>query len=358
VAAGSSLRTPSRSEAVKKFFTCHDPVVSVHRPRVLVRTALAQGADRDELFENTGLAPSMLEVPETMLSYAQFGTLVRNALRLTRNAALGLDVGRNMRAPQLGMLGFAMISSPTVGAALDLGLRHSRTIAPSLTFELQIDGELARLSIRESIELGRLKMFVMEWALSFYESFFRALVTSTLPVRRLELSYPRPEHAERYLKAHDVPIEFDRECTCVVFDAALLDEEIAYSDQVAARMAEQSHALYSPTFSELRGVLDQTRGMLGAWNGSPPSLDALAQRLQTSARTLRRSLREMGTSYHELLNDARRTRAVEWVRDTDMTMIEIAARLGFSDVRSFRRAFKRWTGQVPTTLRTSRLLTS
>ena len=191
---------------MKKFFTCHDPVVSVHRPRVLVRTALSQGADREGLFENSGLSPSMLEVPETMISYAQLGVLARNALRLTQNPALGLDVGRNMRAPQLGMLGFAMISSSTVGAALDLMLRHSRTLAPSLSMELRVEGDQALFSMHETIELGSLKTFVMEWALSFYESFGRALVGRTLPVHRLEFSYPRPAHADRYRAVHDVPM--------------------------------------------------------------------------------------------------------------------------------------------------------
>ena len=102
---------------MKKFFTYQDPVVSVHRPRTLVQAALAQGVRRDALFQDTGLTPGMLDVPETQLSYAQFGLLIRNALRLTGNAALGLDVGRNTRAPQMGMLGFAMMSSETVAAA-------------------------------------------------------------------------------------------------------------------------------------------------------------------------------------------------------------------------------------------------
>jgi AraC-like DNA-binding protein len=55
----------------------------------------------------------------------------------------------------------------------------------------------------------------------------------------------------------------------------------------------------------------------------------------------------MGTSYLELLDESRRFRAQEWVRATHMTFEEIAERLGFSDVRSFRRAFKRWTGRTP-----------
>jgi AraC-like DNA-binding protein len=55
----------------------------------------------------------------------------------------------------------------------------------------------------------------------------------------------------------------------------------------------------------------------------------------------------MGTSYQTLLENSRRTRALEWVTATTLTFDEIAKRLGFSDVRSFRRAFKRWTGHTP-----------
>jgi AraC-like DNA-binding protein len=55
----------------------------------------------------------------------------------------------------------------------------------------------------------------------------------------------------------------------------------------------------------------------------------------------------MGTSYQTLIDESRRVRAEEWVRSTHMTIEQVSGRLGFSDVRSFRRAFKRWTGVTP-----------
>jgi AraC-like DNA-binding protein len=59
----------------------------------------------------------------------------------------------------------------------------------------------------------------------------------------------------------------------------------------------------------------------------------------------------MKTSYQELLDEARLARADAWLRYTHMTTVEIAEQLGFGDVRSFRRAFKRWTGRTPNAIR-------
>jgi AraC-like DNA-binding protein len=74
--------------------------------------------------------------------------------------------------------------------------------------------------------------------------------------------------------------------------------------------------------------------------------------LQTSARAVRRTLRQMGTSYQELQDEVRRSQAVEYVSSSGLTCEQIAERLGFSDARSFRRAFKRWTGTTPNEYRT------
>jgi AraC-like DNA-binding protein len=59
----------------------------------------------------------------------------------------------------------------------------------------------------------------------------------------------------------------------------------------------------------------------------------------------------MNTSYMELVDESRKARAEEWVRGTPMTFEHIASELGFSNVRSFRRAFKRWTGRTPGAMR-------
>jgi AraC-like DNA-binding protein len=78
-----------------------------------------------------------------------------------------------------------------------------------------------------------------------------------------------------------------------------------------------------------------------------PQVEALAQTLHVSERTLRRKLQAEGTSYQELLDDLRRQIALTRVLSPDTSFEQLAAALGFADASTFYRAFKRWTGTTP-----------
>ena len=82
---------------------------------------------------------------------------------------------------------------------------------------------------------------------------------------------------------------------------------------------------------------------------SPPSLSQLASQLNLSERTLRRRIGDAGLSYHGIVDELRRTRALQLLGQRDNRLIDVACATGFSDVRNFRRAFKRWTGVTPRT---------
>ncbi|MDI1480323.1 helix-turn-helix transcriptional regulator [Polyangium sp. y55x31] len=70
-----------------------------------------------------------------------------------------------------------------------------------------------------------------------------------------------------------------------------------------------------------------------------------------SPRTLQRRLDAEGVRFSELLDGAREEMARRWVTEPSTTLADVAARLGFSDVATFGRAFKRWTGMPPGTYR-------
>jgi AraC-like DNA-binding protein len=69
-------------------------------------------------------------------------------------------------------------------------------------------------------------------------------------------------------------------------------------------------------------------------------------------RTLQRRLQEAGTGYQNILDDIRRETAIEWLTTSQVAINEIASNLGFSEVRSFQRRFKYWTGHAPGEYRT------
>ncbi len=334
------------SVGMRKYFTHLDPVVPVHHPRVLVETAAEQGADRTALLENVGISEATLASPEARISYHQFGILTSNALRLTGNPALGLDYGRNIRLAQMGPLALALMNSPNVGAALDALLRHSRSLLPAFELNLRVEADRAYITARETLSLEPFATFSIESVLASLDIQVRALIGGAPPLRAIRVPYTEPAHAARYAEMFDVPIHYGQPVAEIEFDASLLTTPIAFADPATAKLAEQFCAeQLGPQVSE--GLRGQVRRLLDSARGPLPNLEQLSRTLQTSPRTLRRSLHAMGTSYQALLEHSRRTRALEWVTATTLTFDEIAKRLGFSDVRSFRRAFKRWTGHTP-----------
>jgi AraC-like DNA-binding protein len=78
-----------------------------------------------------------------------------------------------------------------------------------------------------------------------------------------------------------------------------------------------------------------------------PRLEAAAEALGTSARTLQRRLEERGTSFQDLVDEIRRDLACMYLEGGSLAPLDVAFLLGYSDRRAFVRAFKRWTGKTP-----------
>jgi AraC-like DNA-binding protein len=336
---------------MKKYFTLLDPVVPMQHPRLVVETAVSQGADREALLEGMGITLESLDVPEARISYAQFAVLTGNALRLTRNRALGLDVGRNVHLSHMGVLGLALMSSPTLGTALETGIRHYRSLAPHWDIELSTIGDRVRLDVREAIALQPFRVFVTDALVVALHALAQRLGGPDVSIAALRLNYPAPDHAARYAEFCAAPPIFEHELTQIEFDAALWTAPVAGADPATYKLAEQFISSESAGAGTVDGIVAQVRRLLGARRIEAPDLESVARALQTSTRSLRRGLQQMGTSFQELLDEQRRARAVRLVRSTELTFEEIAKQAGFSDVRSFRRAFKRWTGRTPNSFR-------
>jgi len=78
-----------------------------------------------------------------------------------------------------------------------------------------------------------------------------------------------------------------------------------------------------------------------------PSVDELARRLNLSGRTLRRRMAKLGINCQSVIDDSRSCLSQELLRNSALSIDEVAGRLGFSDEASFRKAFKRWTDLTP-----------
>jgi AraC-like DNA-binding protein len=78
-----------------------------------------------------------------------------------------------------------------------------------------------------------------------------------------------------------------------------------------------------------------------------PSLGEVARMMDVSPRSLQRLLMEQGTTFSRIVERSRRQSAFRLLDREDLSVTEVAERLGYTDPSNFCRAFRKWTGQSP-----------
>ena len=179
----------------------------------------------------------------------------------------------------------------------------------------------------------------------------RQLVGDRFRLHSLEVAYPQPAHAERYRQMFECPVYFGCARNRAQMHRRWLSVPIAtHSAAMAAQLGvlleQQAQARALPP----RPTVAVEQLLLRSGNARL-SIDQVAGALQVSVRTLRRRLNEDGSSFRTLSERVRVEAAQRLLTEPGMTVAGAAERLGFSDARAFRRAFKRWLGQVPGRMR-------
>jgi AraC-like DNA-binding protein len=77
------------------------------------------------------------------------------------------------------------------------------------------------------------------------------------------------------------------------------------------------------------------------------TIEDLAWLTDQSVRTLQRRLKSAGLNFNRMINESRYRHACDKLRNSNMSVTEIAGLLGYSDAAHFSRAFRRWSGVSP-----------
>jgi AraC-like DNA-binding protein len=171
---------------------------------------------------------------------------------------------------------------------------------------------------------------------------------SPLRPTRVWLAYPRPRDlGPLHLFFGTQEIDFGAEDDGFTLSAQHLSMPLRGRDPRLASTMDDLAARTLP--SEERSFADRVERAIHL---PDTSIESVAKRLHASGRTLQRRLEAEGTRYSEVLDRARASLARKLLRE-DMPIAEVAARVGFSDVAPFTRAFRRWTGAPPGQFRRS-----
>jgi len=332
----------------------HAVAHSVLGMSALLAELSAQGVPAQAVLQGTGLTERQFSDPHGRMSYTQKIAIYRNAQQLSSTPDLGLRAGGRQRLSDFGVYGYALVSSPTFGDAVTLGVRHIKLAGPVLEKRFRVEGDTAIFEGLDVLALGDLLPLVSEYWFASVHRLITCVLEAPLPSRLLMLPYPRPAHAAAYEAVFGCPVRFEASRMEWHFDASVLGVTLPNANPITSEMCTQMcerllHSLPVETDLE-RSIRTACLNSCGAF----PALEEMAGRLGLSGRTLQRRLTELGRHYQEIVDEVRSSLAIEFLTQTTLSVEEVGQRVGFSEASNLRKAFRKWTGQAPREFRSER----
>jgi AraC-like DNA-binding protein len=329
--------------------TVTSATISVLTLQPLLRVLEGHGVASAPILRSLGIDAAAFERSAARLPASTAWALWRAAVRHSGIEELGLRVAESAVPNSFDLLGYLGVTSATVGDAVRCLVRYAPLLVDSLRIAVTRIGRDTWVRFDAPLDVPRA---VSDYRVALLIRMSRLVTGKVLVPREVHFGYPAPPLPEPYALAFGAPVHFRRSRDGVVFSTGLLDVPLLGADPRLCAILE-THArqvLGQPSHpSEFRDRV--SRALLDALESGGMSHESVADQLGMSSRTLRRRLREEGTSHRELLDDLRHDLAMRYLREPGRTISEVASLLGFADARALGKAFKRWTGRTPTTMR-------
>ncbi|WP_437681921.1 AraC family transcriptional regulator [Sorangium sp. So ce131] len=329
------------------------PTVMPSVARLVVDLGLRDGI-RLGAMERAARLPLLAADPERRIEIDRLLDLWTYLGQTLDDPSLPIRAAHRAKLEDLHVLGFAMMTAPSLRDALGTAGRYSALLTDSGRWETI---ETAR---RVEVRWHRLRPLTLghrlsnETALAQSLACLRQLAGDDLTPLEVRFRHAAPPNRSAHLEFFRCPMRFDAPWDGLVFRRELLDMAPAGANQrlweylcrSASALCEQ---LAPPSLVD--GVRHHIVRAFSSAEGGVPSLDEVARSLGTTGRTLRRRLQVERTSFRKLVEEVRRDHAADLLARSSVT--ETALRLGFSDTTAFSHAFRRWFGCPPRALRGS-----
>lgn len=324
--------------------------------RQYLRAAQDYGIEAEVALEKNNLPSGILDSSITRVTGSEFQRLIRWLVDACEDPLFGLKSGAYVQPGSYSILGYMVMNCRSTREAL-----HMVPMYESIVGDMgitKIETADSRLAVRwicqydDPIIIPHMVDNVLySWML--LARYLAESPTESPYCVQLERTQPNEKALKIYQDMFGCDIEFNAKRNALIVDEELLDISLRQPDPGLLQSLAQQAGSMMDELKQKKTIILQVRAVLRQlMEHELPRKEKVAEILGMTERTLQRRLQEAGTGYQNLLDDIRRETAINWLTTTQIAINEIANKLGFSEVRSFHRRFKSWTGHAPGEYRT------
>ena len=307
----------------------------------------ARGADASLLATQNGLDIAAADGDELAVTPTTLAAMLRTACDMLADPHAALRLPSELPMRRYDAVTLALRAARTPREVVELAGRYAPLVFPQLEVMLEDAGRELRFEARVAGHPRGLGYCVDEYLLAFFLGHCRRGGAEIIPLRAW-MSSARPKTLEPLFAALGTQdVTFGAAHTGMAFAAEVAARELPGGDPM---MLVTAHHLASAALANAPragGLAAAVAARIESALTIDPSTDAIASALQMSGRTLQRRLEDEGTCFSVILELTRERVSRQLLAEREVPLGEVAYRAGFSDLASFSRAFKRWTGMPP-----------
>ena len=274
--------------------------------------------------------------------------------RVTRELdapSLPITFAANFRMEQLGLLGFAVMTAPTLRESLETFARYDALLNDGRAWALRSEGDELTLACFTAAPLALGTRLSCETMFAQMVAGMRELGGAAGQPLRVSFRHRAPRDLRAHRELFRCELVFDAPAYGVTFERAGGDAHPPLANRALwshlVGQAELERARLAPRSLRERVEIEALQ-LIEAER--TPSMSAIARTLGMSERSLRRALEREGVGFRELLDRARMHTAERLLKRGGRSLSAIALSCGYADASAFSHACRRWFGASPRSL--------
>ena len=323
-------------------------LVTAISARMLIEQCEALGFNQKTLLSHAKLSGESVKDPLSYISLEEMNLLWSSILHFTKDRMFALHAAKRIPFGAYRVLDYMLPLSSSPKDALARSSRSFALVNSAFMLSLRMHRDVAYLELHSLHENQNVIHAHIEFILGNYLMRLRIAMQENCKPLEVHFAFDEPPFATEYEGMFGTRVRFRQGINRLVFSRELMEVLLPLADPELCEMMEHYaqkrirdvlHA--SPTLIKIQKALAHN---LSSGN---LQLESLARQFGKSCRSLQREIQAHGITYRELLDTVRRDRALSLLRENELPVKEIAARLNFSEASSFCCAFHRWTGKWP-----------
>ncbi len=334
-----------------------DTTIPMEYARALIHAAQEQGCDVTGLLEELDISAESLN-NDLYCSAMKYGQLYLRVMYLAQDETFGMFTGGKVKIGAFRLMCLTLIQCENLRQAI---LRNAAFAEICRGFQIKqrlTENDIAAqisvspISSLSTESFGLLQQqatpIQMRTLVSMWYRLSCWLIGKEIPLNAMYFSFPEPESFSMLVEVYPKKVIFDHSVNGFEFPARFLDYPIVQNQESLMEFLRSAPYQLLVTDTIEPSWVKQVKGILAKdVSTAMPSAEDVAERLNVSVTTLRRRLQAEETSFQKLKDECRLEAAIHYLGCQDFSNGMIADRLGFDEVSTFFRAFKKWTGVTP-----------